>query len=631
MSTFTEWNGPPPVRGPSTKDVLALIDAYNNANATLVQHLAGTAADDVHRFNTALKEAIAALEKRVNGAMAGKAEAGELKELADRTADNAKAIAEASRLATSAEESLAEAVAVENRRALKKELELDEAVAALEAALDSFKETYLANSSRIEYDGDATTTVTGIVSATEYLIGVAKTRRFYDIVEWRTFNAQYAGTGTSDGDTDTNGLYILGRMSDEWIPDMGFEDKSAPKTARAHIKYINSRPFDLLVDMAATSAEEGSITCLASFEKPWTLDDPADAWEDMTLHLLVNADATGHAHVFLAISAKGLSGQSTTFHAAGENFIPGGNVNGVSSRIAFTRVKQGFNGNRANLDDLRVEALGDAYGKTILKVEYSKDTLGLQHKDLYIADPSFNGIYFLKRPSVIFTSDTDDTENDGEEIRPVLTSADLDAISSGKALAGIIVFWPLWEEAEAGGRSIRKATNVPVGWLPCDGSEVSSEDYPSLFEALGISDSTWTLPIADHAIIRVKTLFEDIGMAESTADLRVLTHKELTEAIISIQDAIDGLDGTVSVSESVQASLEQEIADRQSADEQLQASLEQEIADRQSADGQLQSQIDALDERKADVWTGTQQEFDSEKSGLSDGTIVLSEDELEDT
>ena len=53
MSTFTEWNGPPPARGPSTKDVLALIDAYNNANATLVQHLAGTAADDVHRFNTA--------------------------------------------------------------------------------------------------------------------------------------------------------------------------------------------------------------------------------------------------------------------------------------------------------------------------------------------------------------------------------------------------------------------------------------------------------------------------------------------------------------------------------------------------------------------------------------------------
>ena len=53
MSTFTEWNGPPPVRGPSTKDVLALIDAYNNANTALVKHLASTVADDVHGFGTA--------------------------------------------------------------------------------------------------------------------------------------------------------------------------------------------------------------------------------------------------------------------------------------------------------------------------------------------------------------------------------------------------------------------------------------------------------------------------------------------------------------------------------------------------------------------------------------------------
>ena len=612
MSTFTEWNGPMAARGPSTKDVLALIEAYNSLNATLAKHLAGTATDDVHGFKTTLVAAVAETEAALKELIGTKADSDDVASLAEAVASSAESIAYEAARAQEAEAALNSAVVSESSRALAAEEEVNGAIDELEAALGSFKEAYLANASQIAYDGDATTTIAGIVSATEHFIGVMKVRRFHDIVEWRTFNAQYAGTGISDATTGTNGVYILGRMSDEWIPDMGFEDKSAPKTARAHIKYINSRPFDLMVDMAATSAEEGSLTCLASFEKPWTLDDPADAWEDMALHLLTNTDATGHVHVFLAISAKGLSGQSTTFHVAGENFIPGGTVNGVSSRIAFTRVKQGFNGNRANLDDLRVEALNDAYGKIILKVEYSNDIVGVKHKDLYIADPSYEGVYFLRRPSVIYTP-SEDYEDTASEIAPVLTSLDLDAVSSGGSLKGIIVFWPQWEDAEAGGKTFKKAINVPEGWLACDGSEVSSEEYPGLAEKLGQSGGTLELPLIDYAIIRVADLFEGIDLKEESTSIRVLTHKELTEAIMNVQGNVEAeAEERIAADEALQANIDAEAQARQEADEALQASLDAETQARQEADAALQSGLDAEAQARQDTDESLQEQLDAE-------------------
>ena len=87
MSTFTEWNGPPGGRGPSTKDVLALIDAYNNMSAVLSKHLESTAADNVHSFASALKEAISGLESSVNASLALKADADTVSSLAEAVSD----------------------------------------------------------------------------------------------------------------------------------------------------------------------------------------------------------------------------------------------------------------------------------------------------------------------------------------------------------------------------------------------------------------------------------------------------------------------------------------------------------------------------------------------------------------
>ena len=594
MSAFTEWNGPATGRGPSTKDVLALIDAYNSLNTTLTKHLASTDIDDVHNFKTALEAAVAGAESALEAAIDMKADSAAVSILSETVASNRNDITSESERAKGIEETLAEAIATENERALKKELELDEAINALESALNNTKEIFGQALSRISFDDDVTTIVTGVLAATEYFIGMVKVRYLLDFVGWKTFNAQYAGTGTADGSTKTNGVYILGRISEEWDPDKGFTDEFNRKGARAYIKYVNDRPFDLVVDMVSTGTEYGKITCLASFKKEWTVDDTEGAWEDMTLHLLTNTDSSGAAHVYLGISARGLSGQSTTFHVAGENFIAGGKVNGITSRIGFTRVSPGFNCYRANFDDLRVTELHDTHGDPILTVTFISNEDYSADKILTIADPTFTKIYFAQRPSVVFSEDNEDGTSTSI-IAPVLTSYDLDALDAGASIRGIIVFWPQWEETKVNGVYVRRAVNYPAGWIACDGSIVQIADYPQLVEIMGLPDNATSasLPRIDYAIMRINTLFENVELEDGSKATTALTNAELSDAIREVK-----------------------------------SDLTEEAAVRAEADESLQQQITQLDEEKAEVWEGSKDEFESNKDSLDDGTIILSPDDL---
>ncbi len=601
MSAFTEWNGPPAGRGPSTKDVLALIDAYNNLNTALAKHTASTATDDVHGFNTELESAIKELDAALGAAIALKADASAVEELSDAVSGSAKSIADEAERAQGVEESLAEAIAVENRRALAAEEEINGAIDELESSLNETRDTFSQALSRISFDDAVTTAVTGVLAATEYYIGMVKAKYLVDHVGWTTFNAQYAGTGTADGSTKTNGIYILGRISEEWDPDKGFTDEFNRKGARAYIKYVNDRPFDLVVDMVSTGTAYGKVTCLASFKKEWSVDDTEGAWEDMTLHLLTNTDSSGAAHVYLGISARGLSGQSTAFHVFGENFIAGGKVNGITSRIGFTRISPGFNCYRANFDDLRITELHDTHGDPILTVSFYTDEDYTAEKVLTIADPSYTKIYFSQRPSVIFSEDNGDGTSTSV-IAPVLTSYDLDALDAGASIRGIIVFWPQWEETTVNGVPVRRAKNYPAGWIACDGSIVQTADYPQLIGIMGLPDNATSvkLPRIDYAIMRISTLFENVELADGSKATTVLTNAELTSAL-----------------NEVKSSLAEESETRAEADAALAA-----------ADENLQAQIDQLDEDKAEVWEGSKDEFESDKDGLGDGTIVLSPDDL---
>ena len=758
MSTFTEWNGPPGGRGPRTKDVLDLIDAYNNMNAVLSRHLESTAVDNVHSFASALKEAIAGLESSVNATLALKADADTVSSLAETAASSEKEIMLESSRAIAAEAALQSAIDNEAARAQESELSLSDAISALEAALDETRTAFGQVLSQISFDDEYTTSVAGVFAVTEYIISTIKVRSLVDFIEWDTITAQYAGTGASL-DARTHGLYILGRLSEEWDPDKGFNDEYKPKPARAYIKYIGNRPFDLVVDIAASGLKNGAITCAASFNKVWTEEDPSDAWEDMALHLVISVDSSGSSHVYLAISAKGLYGQPVQFHVSGVNFIAGGTVNGVSSSIGFTRVKQGFNAYSASFDDLRVPEIHDVYGDRILSVEVYRDQYFSVVKNLYISDKTYCHVFFLRRPSVIFDDNQDDGSG-GPYVAPVLTGYDLDALSAGASMKGAIVFWPQWEEAEVNGVPVKRAVNVPEGWIACDGSTVSVSDYPTLVEILGVeeSDSSVTLPCIDYAIMRLISLFENVELSSGSQVLDVMTPLELQKALNELQDDLveeaetreaadialqasideeeaarieadanlqnslsteteqrveadanlqDNIDietsARIEADEQLQSSIDAEAQARSDADSALQDSIDAEAqaradadsalqdsidaeaqaradadsalqdsidaeaqarvdadfalqdsidaeaqaradADsalqdsidaeaqaREEADSALQSSIETLDDKKAESWTGTQAEFDSVKSELGDGTIVLSEDELEDT
>lgn len=612
MSTFTEWNGPGGGRGANTKDVLALIDAYNNMNALLSKHIESSATDDVHKFKTALDDAVATLQTAMNAALSNKADKDVVSGLSDTVAFHESEFNKEVSRAQSAESTLQSNIDSEKSRAEGKETEISQAITRLEEAVNDTKSTFEQALGKISFDDVSTTTISGVVAATESFLGTIKARKLIDFVEWTTFSAQYAGTGSNEGAEKSNGVYILGCLSEEWDPDKEFTDTVKQKTARIYVKYVNDRPFDLVVDISATGCEHGAISCTASFQKLWSAEDPSDAWEDMALHLLTNTDSSGAMHLYLGISARGLAGQATIFHVAGENFIAGGTVNGVSKSIGFTHIAEGFNAYRANVDDLRVKALNDLHGTPMLAVEYFQGDDYTAQKILYVADESFAKVYFRQRPSVVLAEE----DGEGESttyIAPVLTAYDLEALSAGGSLMGAIVFWPQWEETEVAGVNVKKAINVPDGWLACDGSTVSTEEYPNLIEILGLSEgsSTATLPRMDYAIMRIKGLFEDVDLPDGSSVETSLTTQELTDAVNALRE-----------------SLNDEVSARQEGDASNTALIGTETTSREEADQALQEQIDSLDEGKAVSWQGSKDEFDSAKDSLEDGTIVLSPDDL---
>ena len=592
MSMFTEWNGPPGGRGPNTKDVLALIDAYNRLSSVLSKHLESTASDNVHSFDTALGEAVSGLESEVKAALALKADSEDVSAVSDTASASEKEIMLESSRAVAAEAQLQSAVDSEASRAQESEAALAEAISALESALEETKETFSQALGQIGFDDDVTTTVSGALAATEYVIGMVKVRALADFIEWETITARYAGTG-SYADARTHGIYILGQLSEEWDPDKEFSDEYRPKAARAYIKYIGNRPFDLIADISASGLANGTIECSASFNKVWTKDDPDDAWEDMALHLLLSKDSSGSQHLYLGISARGLYGQPVQFHVAGVNFIAGGTANGISSSVGFVRVRQGFNAYRANFDDLRVSELHDVHGDVILRVSLYSTKEYYAIKSLYIADKSYDYVYFLRRPSVIIDEEQDDGSITSYTA-PVLTGYDLDALSAGSSMKGIIVLWPQWEDAVVDGVSVKRAVNVPEGWIACDGSTVSTSEYPMLIEILGLADgaASAALPCMDYAIMRLYNLFDNVELSDGSKATQVMSHAELQAAVQDLQDnLVEEAETREAADIALQAAIDQEAADRTEADAVLQAAIDAEAQARSESDSNLQANI----------------------------------------
>ena len=331
MSTFTMFNGPGG-REFSSRDLLNLIEAYNQLSLKLNNHIAAIAPTDpvVH----GIKAALDALRAELENAISLRATKNELNDVrADvQTRATQQALQNAQQSLNALIATKADASVLPTKADKVTVNQLQAYVDEINNALRALEVRWIAYCQRFDEGDNTRTLFRQIVETVEHFKGELWAKDRIEFTEWKLFSAQFAGTG-SQNDTTTNGLYILGEMSQLWTKQE--PDVEKVKSAVAFVKYVNDRPFDAIVNMTATSFTDGALTVLYSHG--------AREFTHLKFHLIVNTDRNGVNRVYLAVSADELKSQSTEFRVAGVNFIPGGNVNGVVNDICTVPVLAEFN------------------------------------------------------------------------------------------------------------------------------------------------------------------------------------------------------------------------------------------------------------------------------------------------
>ena len=513
MSTFTQWNGPQGASGPSAKDITALIDAYNSMSSALQAHLAATAPTDsaVHgivNYVNSIKTELQALL----GAKAENTALSAVKETADAAATKQalldavqnmeqliSAKADTKALAAKADTALTDT--------MQKSIDtITEMLDKLQAEWDKFAAHYTDETTNLAFST--------IIKTTEYFIGKAHVHYVIDFTKWSHFTAPYAGTGTQDS-SDTNGIFILGCLSMDWADDDNAPEKEqSAKAARAYIKYVNTNPFDAIIDMSATKAD-GKFTGSLSVH----ISKKAGTWQNMKFHLVHGTDSKGNEAVYLGVSSSKLASagsdySNVNFHVAGVNFLAPGQIGfvvptGLLNGITDAAIGAGAD-SAITFDDVTANSfMSNNYqtleAKNLLHIEVLKDPdgIGKDYEQLFIGNEDLNDITFTTRPSMVVK----DQEGNQHESYFV-TSQD---IKNCTIPVGTVFRWPFVDEVTG------KLVKVPKGFMACDGSQFNALDYPELAELCGADEfGNATLPVEDHAII--KAYYFDMIDKSSTPD-----------------------------------------------------------------------------------------------------------------
>ena len=513
MSTFTQWNGPQGASGPSAKDITALIDAYNSMSSALQAHLAATAPTDsaVHgivNYVNSIKTELQALL----GAKAENTALSAVKETADAAATKQalldavqnmeqliSAKADTKALAAKADTALTDT--------MQKSIDtITEMLDKLQAEWDKFAAYYTDETTALAFSV--------IIKTTEYFIGKAHVHYVIDFTKWSHFTAPYAGTGTQDS-SDTNGIFILGCLSMDWADDDNAPEKEqSAKAARAYIKYVNTNPFDAIIDMSATKAD-GKFTGSLSVH----ISKKAGTWQNMKFHLVHGTDSKGNEAVYLGVSSSKLASagsdySNVNFHVAGVNFLAPGQIGfvvptGLLNGITDAAIGAGAD-SAITFDDVTANSfMSNNYqtleAKNLLHIEVLKDPdgIGKDYEQLFIGNEDLNDITFTTRPSMVVK----DQEGNQHESYFV-TSQD---IKNCTIPVGTVFRWPFVDEVTG------KLVKVPKGFMACDGSQFNALDYPELAELCGADEfGNATLPVEDHAII--KAYYFDMIDKSSTPD-----------------------------------------------------------------------------------------------------------------
>ena len=541
MSTFTQWNGPQGASGPSAKDITALIDAYNNMSSALQAHLAAVAPTDssVHGIVSYVNSVKAELQALL-GAKAENTALAAVKDTADAAATK-QALLDAVQnmeqlIAAKADEKALSAKAdTATTEAMQKNIDtITEMLDKLQAEWDKFAAYYKDDASELAFST--------IIKTAEYFIGKLHAHYVIDFTKWSHFTAPFAGTGTQDS-SDTNGIFILGCLSMDWADDDNAPDKEqAAKPARAYIKYVNTNPFDAIIDMSATKAEgkfSGSLSVHISKK--------AGTWQNMKFHLVHGTDSKGNEAVYLGISSSKLASagsdySNVNFHVAGINFLAPGQIGfvvptGLLNGITDAAIGMGAD-SAITFDDITANSvMSDNYltaeAKNLLHIEVLKDPdgIGKDYEQLFIGNKDLNDITFTTRPSMI----VNDQEGNQHESYFV-TSQD---IKNCTIPVGTVFRWPFVDEVTG------KLIKVPKGFMACDGSQFNALDYPELAELCGADEfGNASLPVEDHAII--KAYYFDMIDKSSTPDFEEIINfstlnKKINKETTRATDAEKGL------------------------------------------------------------------------------------------
>ena len=513
MSTFTQWNGPQGASGPSAKDITALIDAYNSMSSALQAHLAATAPTDsaVHgivNYVNSIKTELQALL----GAKAENTALSAVKETADAAATKQalldavqnmeqliSAKADTKALAAKADTALTDT--------MQKSIDtITEMLDKLQAEWDKFAAHYTDETTALAFST--------IIKTTEYFIGKAHVHYVIDFTKWSHFTAPYAGTGTQDS-SDTNGIFILGCLSMDWADDDNAPEKEqSAKAARAYIKYVNTNPFDAIIDMSATKAD-GKFTGSLSVH----MSKKAGTWQNMKFHLVHGTDSKGNEAVYLGVSSSKLASagsdySNVNFHVAGVNFlapgqigfvVPTGLLNGITDAAVAAGADSAITFDDVSANSFMSNNYQTLEAKNLLHIEVLKDPdgIGKDYEQLFIGNEDLNDITFTTRPSMV----VNDQEGNQHESYFV-TSQD---IKNCTIPVGTVFRWPFVDKITG------KLVKVPKGFMSCDGSQFNALDYPELAELCGADEfGNATLPVEDHAII--KAYYFDMINKSSTPD-----------------------------------------------------------------------------------------------------------------
>lgn len=448
MSTFTDWNGPQgcSVNGLRNADLLSLTKAYNEVlNAlnekqdklVIDEQLSLTSDNPVK--NKSIKAAVDKLQTAIDAAN---------KLIESEEAARVKGDDEVVKVTEAALETVSDSMKRLEDTALKAVQEADAALKDLSSAFD--------------VDEDSVT-VKKALKITSYVLENA----YIDFRKLTAFKATVVSV------EDEQPAYILGMLSSDWEPSSKLEEVNKDyktKAGRAFVKFVNSKSFDFIADMAASYDGEnwkGALTATSS---------NASSIKGLRLRLLTGTDAAGDKHVWLGI----LSGNWTTanpdfyqelfFYATGINFYPLGSDGYKHPNDATELIAETSLGNGLNASALSSDKITDSAGNVLLQIK----TVGNSSR-LLLGNDLLKGIVFHARPYF--------------NTSPMLS---LDDLKNAIDEVGTVLAWSKFDDEG-------NCVDLPSNYLPCDGSTFSEDDYPELYRLL-----EGKLPLVDYHVIKAR-------------------------------------------------------------------------------------------------------------------------------